>query len=242
MSSKLHKRLVLAAALLSAGASAQAADLPARYAKAQSAPLPYDWTGFYLGANLGGAFSDESAATPFGSFSPNPSGVLGGIQLGYNFLLAPNWLIGVEGEFDWTSSQANVIVPNPVAAATIASDHNWYDTLEGRLGFVQGPWLYYFKGGAAWINADYSVTGNFNGIATGYSVNNTRSGWTIGGGIEYMLAPGWSAKLEYDYLDFGNQALGVGALGSTIGINTTVQEVKIGVNYHWLPGALFGRF
>jgi opacity protein-like surface antigen len=240
MNPKLPTKLATAALLLSVGTTAQAADLDAGNGKAL--PLLFDWRGFYLGGNLGGAFSEEKAATPFGPWSPNPSGVLGGIQLGYNFIAASNWLIGVEGELDWTSAQGTVVIPNPVAAATVASNHNWYTTFEGRLGFFQGPWLYYFKGGAAWLDADYRLTGSFNGVATLQSVTNTRSGWTVGAGIEYMWAPNWSAKAEYDFLDFGTQNLGFGALGATLGVNTQVHEFKVGFNYRWLAGSLFGGF
>ena len=223
------------------GTTAEAAHLDAGYGKVDAGyrkapPLLIDWRGFYLGGNLGGAFSAEKASTPFGPWSLNPSGVLGGIQLGYNFIAASNWLIGIEGELDWTSAQGTVVIPDPVAAATVTSNHNWHDTFEGRLGFVQGPWLYYFKGGAAWVGADYRLTENLNGQL----VTNTRPGWTVGAGMEYMWAPNWSLKAEYDFLDFGTQNLEFGALGTTIGVNTNVHEFKVGFNYHWLPGTLFG--
>jgi outer membrane immunogenic protein len=239
MNPKLPTKLAMAALLLAVGTTAQAADLPASYTKAP--PLPFDWAGFYLGGNVGGAFSGEQAATPLGSWSPNPSGVIAGIQLGYNFIAASNWLIGVEGEFDWTSAQGTVVIPNPVAAPTFTSNHNWYDTLAGRLGFFQGPWLYYFKGGAAWLDADYRLT-NFNGSGAVQSVTNTRTGWTVGSGLEYMWAPGWSAKVEYDFLDFGTQIAGFGTQAATVSVNTYVHEIKVGFNYRWLPGTLFGGF
>jgi iron complex outermembrane receptor protein len=222
------------------GPTAQAVNLDAGYRKA--APLLFDWRGFYLGGNLGGAFSEEKIpmplGTPLGTWSPNPGGVLGGIQLGYNFIAAPNWLIGIEGEFDWTSAQGTVVIPNgpTLPAATVTSNHNWYDTVEGRFGFFQGPSLYYVKGGAAWLGADYRLT---DGV-TMQSVTNTRPGWTVGAGIEYMWAPNWSVKAEYDFLDFGTRNVGFDALGTTIGVNTHVNEFKVGFNYRWLPGTLFG--
>jgi opacity protein-like surface antigen len=151
-----------------------------------------------------------------GAWSPSPGGVIAGIQLGYNLFAGSNWLFGIEGEFDWTSAQGNVVIPNPVAAATFTSNHRWYDTFGGRFGFFQGSWLYYFKGGAAWLDADYRLTGNFSGVTTLQSVANIRSGWNVGAGFEYMWAPNWSAKVEYNFLDFGTQNLGFGALGATV--------------------------
>jgi opacity protein-like surface antigen len=238
MNPKLLSKLAIAALLLGVSATAQAADLNASYGKAP--PLLFDWRGFYLGGNVGGAFGEENAPALLSSWSPNPSGVLGGVQLGHNFVASSNWLIGIEGELDWSSAQGTVIIPNPVAATTVTSKLNWYDTFEGRVGFFQGPWLYYFKGGAAWLGANYGLTGNFNGVTTLQSATATRSGWTIGAGLEYMWAPNWSAKVEYDFLDFGTQNLEFGAVGAPIGLSTQVHEFKVGFNYRWSPGTLFG--
>jgi opacity protein-like surface antigen len=230
MNPKLPTRLVTAVTLLAAGASAHGADLDVGYPRMP--PLP-QWTGVYLGGNLGGAFSEEKAVTPLGPWSPNSSGVFGGGQVGYNFMVAPSWLIGIEGELNSTSAQGTVVIPNMVAAATITSNHRWYGTLDGRLGFSQGPWLVYAKGGAAWIDVDYRMSGSFNGVTTMASATNTATGWTLGTGVEYMWAPGWSAKAEYDLLDFGTQNVAFGALGTSLAVTTQVHEFKVGVNWHW---------
>jgi outer membrane immunogenic protein len=79
-------------------------------------------------------------------------------------------------------------------------------------------------------------------VTTMATVNNTAAGWTLGTGVEYMWAPGWSAKAEYDFLDFGTQNVGFGALGTSLAVTTQVHEFKIGVNWHWLPGSPFGWF
>jgi opacity protein-like surface antigen len=217
---------------------AGAADLRVPYARepAYVAPLIYNWTGFYVGAHFGGAFTSEDVGTSVGTFSTNPSGVLGGVQLGYNYQFSPNWLVGVEGELSWTSATGNASFTAGGMSGTFTSNHNWYDTLNGRFGYVQNNWMLYVKGGPAWMNADYAVTTP----AVAGSVNSTRAGWTIGGGWEYLWAPNWSVKLEYAYLDFGSNGVNFGFAGANF--NTQVHEVKLGVNYHWLPGTLFGRF
>jgi opacity protein-like surface antigen len=214
---------------------------PDFYTKAAAAPT-YHWAGPYVGANFGGVFNREDVTTPIGISATNPSGVLGGVQFGYNYLLAPHWLVGVEGELDWTSGQgkANYIDPAGTAALSVTSDHNWYDTVSAKLGYVTGPLLLYAKGGAAWMNADYrlEVNGGIDG-ATVLSAN--RSGWNAGVGLEYMLGKQWSAKLEYDYLDFGSSTLGfVTPFGNGVTFKTQINELKAGVNYHWAPGSLFG--
>lgn len=180
------------------------------------------WNGFYLGGHVGGVSSREDVTQGLLTASTDPSGFLGGLQAGYNYQIAPNWLIGIEGELSWTSASGS--------ALNFHSDHKWYDTLDARLGYVMGSWLLYAKGGAAWMNADYSIPP--------VSVNVTRSGWNIGGGAEYMLAPQWSAKAEYSFLDFGSD--NISALG--VGVDTRVHEFKVGINYHLLPGTLFGRW
>src|SRR6516165_10142074 len=81
--------------------------------------------------------------------STDPSGVLGGMQFGYNYLFSPNWLIGLEVEFDWTSGQGTATFANATTVGTFTSNHNWYDIVAGRLGYTMGPWFYYVKGGVA---------------------------------------------------------------------------------------------
>jgi len=234
----LAKMAAVGAVAIALCVPAAAADLGARpvYTKAPPPMLQplYNWTGFYVGAHFGGAFSSESET---GGISTDPSGVLGGVQLGYNYQFAPNWLIGLEGEMSWTSASGNSNFISGPTAITFTSNHNWYDTLAGRLGFVQGAWMFYAKGGAAWMNADYAVSGVPFGAS---SINATRNGWTVGAGAEYMIAPSWSAKLEYAYLDFGSDTFGFGGVGTNV--NTQVHEIKVGLNYHLPPGTLFGRW
>jgi hypothetical protein len=74
-------------------------------------------------------------SAPREAVPPGPMAVLGAGLRGYNFMVAPNWLIGVEGELDASAAQGTVVIPNMVAAATITSNHRWYGTLEGRLGY-----------------------------------------------------------------------------------------------------------
>jgi opacity protein-like surface antigen len=204
------------------------------YTKAAAAPA-YNWAGLYFGANFGGVFNAGDATTPLGVSATNPSGVLGGVQFGYNYLLAPHWLAGVEGDLGWTSAQGKTsfIGPAGTTALSVTSDHNWYDTADARLGYVTGPLMVYAKGGAAWMNADYRLEVNSGlGGATVQSAN--RSGWNAGVGLEYMLAKRWSAKLEYDHLDFGSSTLGFATpFGNGVSFKSEVNEVKAGVNYHF---------
>jgi opacity protein-like surface antigen len=207
---------------------------PDIYTKAAGATA-YHWGGVYVGANFGGAFSaGEHVLTPIGSDTVNPSGVLGGVQFGYNYLVAPTWLVGIEAEVDGTSAEgkSNFVDPAGTASLSITSNHNWYDTLSGRIGHVTGPLMLYVKGGAAWMNADYTMEVN-SGLDGSTLTNTTRTGWNAGGGLEYMLGSRWSAKFEYDHLDFGSNTVGfVNPFGNSVTFRTAVNEVKAGVNYH----------
>jgi opacity protein-like surface antigen len=229
------RSIILATAALALALPANAADL------AVKAPAPppavYSWTGFYVGANFGAAVTSEQATTPFGSSSPDPAGAIGGGQIGYNFQLAPAWLLGIEGDIDGTSVRGTTNVVSPpvggvATALSIASNHNWYATLTGRLGYVAGPWLIYAKGGGAWMNADYQLSVN-SGVGGAASITSTRSGWTAGAGVEYQLMPKWTVKVEYDYLDFGSSALNFTPVGIVTTFKTDVNEIKVGANYHF---------
>jgi opacity protein-like surface antigen len=160
---------------------------------------------------------------------------LGGLQFGYNYLVAPTWLAGIEAELDWTSAQgkSNFVDPAGTASLSITSDHNWYDTLSGRVGYVMGPLMLYAKGGAAWMNADYLMQVN-SGLDGSTLTNTTRPGWIAGGGLEYMLGSRWSVKLEYDHLGFGSKTLAfVNPFGNSVTFESAVNRVKAGVNYHF---------
>ena len=218
-------------------ASAEAADLSRAPAYTKAFPplvQPlYNWTGFYVGANFGGAFSSESVSN-LGSFSTDPSGVLGGVQMGYNYQFSPTMLVGVEFEMDWTQATGNSTFTTGPTVGSLTSNHNWYDTLDGRLGWVMGSWLLYVKGGVAWMNADYLVTTG-GGVFGGGASNITRVGWNIGVGAEFMIMPQWTAKAEYNFLDFGTDSVNFPIVPN---VNTQVHEFKVGLNYHIAPGTI----
>jgi opacity protein-like surface antigen len=104
--------------------------------------------------------------------------------------------------------------------------------VSGRLGYVMGSMLIYVKGGGAWMNASDQLGVTSSGLTVNSSITNTRSGWNAGVGLEYMLFPRWSAKIEYDYLDFGTSTLSFADVGIPASFKTQVNEFKVGLNYH----------
>jgi opacity protein-like surface antigen len=163
-------------------------------------PLPfippiYNWSGFYVGANLGGAWRDTTLSDSFTGFQigNSSSGVIGGGQLGYNWQPGP-LMLGAEWMFDGTSLNAT----RTVGFLQGAANTNWLTTFAGRLGWASNNWLFYGKGGGGWADTSVTLTNLANG--TQLSSSHTNAGWLAGAGIEYGITPNWTLKFEYDYL------------------------------------------
>jgi outer membrane immunogenic protein len=222
--------------------SAMAADLGVRHGPApiqMMAPTPVSgWTGCYVGGNLGGAFGDASLSGASGTLSTNGSGFTGGGQIGCDYQFASNWIIGFRDMFNATSnSRSGTIGSGPLAGDVINFNNQWFDTLTGRLGYSWVPkWMIYFQGGAAWAHTSSNITAA--GVQIGQA-STTRTGWTIGGGVEWMFLPHWSAFLEGNYMDFGSTSgtatvAGTScAAGCAFSAKATESTVLVGLNYRW---------
>jgi len=230
---------VLAAAIGLAASQALAADLP-RKAPAYVPPAPpaMTWTGCYVGANVGGIFGQGDATFNGVQVSDNNSGFAGGGQIGCDYQFAGGWVVGVRNMFDGTSLHRDRTFIDPVSGLGGTADFhvNWFDTLTGRIGYAFAPsWLIYGQGGVAWVKSSTDVT--LAGFDYG-SFDRTRTGWTAGGGIEWMFTPGWSAFLEGNYMDLGsNDHVVVDPVNCVTGcaFNTHAKAatVLVGVNYRF---------
>jgi outer membrane immunogenic protein len=238
----MRNTLLTTIALAALGcATAMAADLPRRApAPVQMlAPAPVmTWSGCYVGGNIGGAFGDASLSGPSGTVSTNGSGFAGGGQIGCDYQFSSNWVIGFRNMFDGTSNnRSGTIGGGPLAGDVVNFNNQWFDTLTGRIGYSWVPsWLAYFQGGAAWGHTSTNVTAG--GVQIGQT-SATRTGWTIGGGVEWMFLPHWSAFLEGNYMDFGSNSgtavtpIGACVAGCGISAKATETTVLIGVNYRF---------
>jgi outer membrane immunogenic protein len=227
------KKLVLAGAMALAMAGiAQAADLPLK----APPPAPvYSWTGWYLGVNLGDSWSSSNSTTFSGSpftdpffaanifpttLSTNPHGFAGGLQTGYNWQLSSAWVIGAETDIQISRYQSSATVtpvptvPFPPVTTQAIQQSTWFGTLRARLGFLLTPTvLLYGTGGLAYGQADTSFNTEFAGTTCGPFTcitgdnSSIRTGWAGGGGIEWMLAPHWTLRAEYLYLDLGSNSV-----------------------------------
>jgi len=247
------KKLFLAttAFVVLAGASAGAADMYARPAPAYTpapAPAPlYTWTGLYWGANVGyswGQSKFDATLTGVGTLSrsTNIDGAIGGAQFGYNYQFGA-WVLGLETDIQ-ASGQSRSSTLGTLPPVTVTTDHKleWFGTARPRLGFLATPnTLLYGTAGAAYGQVKDSATINIAGVgAATATFQDVKAGWTAGAGIEGAFGGGWSAKLEYLYIDLGKTqmtfatpALGVVATETR---RTTDNIVRVGLNYKWGAG------
>jgi outer membrane immunogenic protein len=216
---------------------AQAADMPIKAPRMPVAAY-YNWSGFYIGANGGygwgtSKWQDDPSltASDFGSHGFN-GGMAGG-QLGYNFHIS-TIVLGIEADLDWADLKGGHVNPlgNDINTKATA-----LGTVTGRIGYAMSNTLIFAKGGLAWGNFKYDNFITPGGALNG-SNSSTRTGWTVGGGFEYGFAPNWSAKIEYDYMDFGTKRLAFsGGVGGSFvqDITDSIHVVKAGVNYRFNP-------
>ena len=220
--------------------AASAADLPVK-APPPVQPPPYSWTGFYLGLNIGGAWSTGHVTDNVtgSTFSIDNSGFIGGGQLGYNYQTG-NWVWGIEWDMDGTdlSRTSNAITTAAFGTLQASAHTDWVSTLAGRVGWaVFDRSLIYVKGGGGWVenSATLMTTGN------SVSGSNTNSGWMAGIGWEWGFAPNWSAKVEYDFLRLNSwspsNTILVGGIADRLTLSRDIDMVKVGVNYRFGWGA-----
>ena len=197
----------------------------------------YNWSGFYVGAHIGGAWSNSTLTNNnIGtSWNTGGTGFIGGLQAGYNFQVG-HFLFGVEGDFDWTTFAGT---SDPVATSLgnlhASANINWISTVAARVGITSDRLLVYGKIGGGWVqsSATLSVV-NGPAISTG---SRTDGGWLVGAGMEYAFASNWTAKLEYNYIGLSNSTISTPTI---VDVRHDIQMLKVGANYQFgnrTPGA-----
>jgi outer membrane immunogenic protein len=243
--------LLAGASLFTVGPQAQAADLPAKARPLPVAAAPvWSWNGLYIGAHVGGAWGtieSEFAAFPFPIASATINGFLGGGQIGYNFQ-SGIVVFGIEADASWSNLKGTTPC---LFVLSCKREVDFLGTVTGRLGFTADRALIYVKGGGAWAHVEHNAT---IPIGPGFTLSDDKTiwGWTVGAGVEYAITGNWSAKLEYAYMDFGNQTLnfalpiaipgGPGAGGIDVDTRTNIHAVKFGINYRFGGGPVVARY
>jgi len=231
---KKHALAIAAAAIMAAAGPVVAADLEPRpmYKAPPVLPPVQNWTGPYVGLNLGGAVSNiDTTATARGlttTAKGHLSGVIGGGQIGYNYQLS-NWVFGLETDFQGSSQRANTTTMN----FTETDSMPWFGTARGRIGYTPIPgWLAYATGGLAY--GETKATGAVAG-AGAFNVSNTHAGWTVGGGVEAAVFGNWTVKAEYLFIDLGNVTFNTTIGGIPITSRNHIEDNvgRVGLNYHF---------
>jgi outer membrane immunogenic protein len=228
---------ILAIAAIAGARTASAADVNVRPYAGETFVVPvYNWSGVYIGGNIGygwGRSSDSASLSPGGppvftdSLRSAMNGVMGGGQIGYNSQMQ-NWLWGLEADFQGTGQSSThsftcptgactaglipflpAIFPGPAIAVTSRQQLDFFGTIRGRLGVVVVPtMLLYATGGLAYGQVDTNST-----LAGATRAQSYNPGYVVGGGIEAAIGGDWTAKLEYLYLDLGTVS---GSFSSTV--------------------------
>lgn len=221
------------------------------YGLSLGSSYPGGWQGLYGGAHVGGAWGSTEARDSGGTilndyWSAAPSGVVAGVQLGYNWQTGPV-VFGVEGDLGYlglAGSATSTYVPLGYDTST-KTDSDFYMTLRGRLGVTYNQWMFYATGGYIGADTTVSILGACDAVlscstaSVSGSKSSFRNGWTLGGGIEGELGNGgWTAKVEYLYYDLGNETVYTSGSGiSNIwNVETDGSLVRAGLNYRFGAG------
>ena len=247
---------VAALGVLAFAAQADAADI---YAPSGPAPFPIAapvalWSGMYGGVHIGGAWADLNTsdlnnywASGYTTLNnpltygvlrtdQSPSGVFGGGTIGYN-MQRGGVVFGLEADFGAMDLNGNKLLASPAVEGIAETPRahistGFYGDVTGRLGWAWGPWLLYGKGGIAVLESTTNVNDPLYAFPS--TIDNTRVGWTAGGGFEYLWNPAWSVKVEYQYFSFGSASSSLVYEGETYSFNhdLNINTVKVGLNYH----------
>lgn len=213
---RIHAFMLGCVCLPALAMSASAADMPLK-APAPAYYAPYfSWTGFYAGINGGYGWST--------SFADKAKGGIYGGQLGYNWQMGSNFVLGIEGDFQGTTIKASQDLGGGVTAEGKIPA---FATVRGRVGYAFNRALIYGTGGWAYTNTKLSLTGPGGSI----SDSTWSSGWTAGGGLEWAVWDRWSVKGEYLYVASGDTTLTLG--GATATGNFKYNVVRAGLNYRF---------
>jgi len=231
--------------ILLAGASGIAL-IAATQARAANASPAYNWTGCYIGGNVGygwarSTFNDVPPSGFLVSGGINPSlslpidagGGLGGGQVGCSFQFAGQWVVGIENALSAANITGHALSPD---GSTISDQTKMLATITGRVGYAWDRLLGYVKGGASFADDNYEgccYLGTWNASAL-------RSGWTVGAGLEWAFLGNWSARFEYDFYGFGTTNVAfqspVSYFPSSVeAVKQQIQTVMFGINYRFGP-------
>jgi outer membrane immunogenic protein len=232
--------LLMTSAVLSFGlTAASAADLPTKARPYAAPPTAYDWSGFYIGGNVGWASGTTSISDPafdwFGStFDRRKDSFTGGGQIGWNYQRG-RAVFGIEADMNWLNLGKTELYDTAVGrdpSVVINWKWSWLATVRGRAGVAVDDILVYLTAGAAFARPRFSWTELDDPPDSWPEFGGVRVGWTVGGGIEYGVGSNWSVKLEGLYVDLGKEE-STNLNGFPLEVRTTAFIGRVGLNYRF---------
>jgi outer membrane immunogenic protein len=256
--------------------SALAADLRPSRAPVLKAPAMVasatDWSGFYIGASAGAAWTDNTIIDHDGfaaegqlghqTHYDRTGGIFGG-QAGYNWQ-SGRVVFGLEGDLSYVSANGSNNRLDPEGLdETVRGKYAWLGTIRGRLGITVDRALIYATGGVAFARLKDSVTdfddndpppGVHFDADDSFSATRTRVGWVVGGGVEYAFAPSWTLRVEGLYMDLGHRDYIVDTTTPTPGdpprdpinarytVENTMAVARVGLNYRFGGAPISARY
>jgi len=186
-------------------------------AQVAAAAPTYNWTGFYIGANVGYSWgkadntyhSVGNGADITQSDSPSINGAIGGGQAGYNFMFAPRWIVGIETDIQGSGEKSNGdrIACNPAGTCdtntvtqSFSEKLHWFGTTRARVGFIVDPrWMVYGTAGVVYghLTRDDTYTNLTTTTVVSTSQSATKSGGVFGGGFEFVIWNNLTGRVEY---------------------------------------------
>jgi len=235
------KQVLLASTICVLPFAASAADLPVKAPYRVVQPVPFTWTGFYVGGSAGfigsNSTGDDSGDTggdgminAKGTYNIGGVGGLFGVNVGYNYQFAPNWVLGIEA--DIAGSTLSGYAYQDIFGSEVYSKLSALGTVRGRFGYAFDRLLVYATGGLAFGNVHNRASYRQDPV---YTVDESKwkTGWTVGGGIEYALTNNWTVRAEGLYVDLGrsNFIAPGNASGCSFGFKNAYALGRLGVNY-----------
>jgi outer membrane immunogenic protein len=214
---------------------ALAADLAMKPSEPAAVVTAFDWTGAYVGVHAGYGWGreDDNLSTLGGAPPPviippvgdhfDANGFIGGAHAGYNYEFPSQFVIGVEGDIDYSDLNGSHRFATPAPGGKIKFNTDWQASARLRAGYAIDNLLLYVTGGAAFAGAQVKVNGP--------SDDNNHVGWTAGGGVEYAFTPNWIGRVEVRYSDFNKESYSTSFGKVRVDFNETTATVGISYKF-----------
>lgn len=197
----------------------------------EPAPAAYNWSGAYVGGQIGYGWGNDKWSFQGINYTvpAKPDGFLGGIYGGYNWQVGNGFVLGADADFTFSDMKESGISGDdggaPDARYGYGSKIDWTAALRGRVGYGIDRFLPYVAGGVAFAHQNVSAS-----LSAPFSESATRTGWTVGVGLDYAVTDNLIVRAEYRYSDFGKKTFS--PVGWTpFDDRLSVNDIRVGIAY-----------